>query len=59
MCVLIQQSACSCFQLPAALHQGCGAAHGAARRDGVEVSAFAMIALDQLLGFAVEVLGPK
>ena len=56
MCVLIQQSLCSCFELTAAIHHLGGAAHGETRRDGVEVAALAVVALDQPLRLLVEVI---
>ena len=42
------------LQLPAAVHHFPGAAHSEAWRDGVEIAALAVVALDQTLGLAVE-----
>ena len=42
------------LQLPAAVHHFPRAAHSEARRDGVEIPALAVVALDQPLGLAVE-----
>ncbi len=57
MCVLTQQSGCSRLRRPQAAIRSGVADVRIARRDGVEAAPLPVVALDQSLAVAVEVLG--